>query len=233
MDLNRWNVAPANAAKEERRPFLTWLIVAALVIAAGVGLLLAERALRPADGWGRTRLGGLWKQWFGAKGTEMQTPKSTPPPKPTDAPRPPQPALPTVVADARIVVLKGERVVILYSGGVEVRRYPCIIGGNPAGTKEREGDLRTPEGDYTICVKNPNSKYHRSLGLNYPNEQDAARGLRLGIINRQQHDEIVAALRARKRPPWNTPMGGEIFIHGRGTGRDTTLGCVALANADI
>jgi len=82
-------------------------------------------------------------------------------------------------------------------------------------------------------VKNPKSSYHLSLGVSYPDAEDAARGLREGLITRGQHDAIVAAHRAGRMPPQNTKLGGLIYIHGRGSSSDWTLGCVALDDADI
>src|SRR5262245_27660555 len=71
---------------------------------------------------------------------------------------------------ARILVIKSERVLrLLDAGGGVVAEYPIIFGQQGVGTKEIEGDRRTPEGEYLICVKNPESKFHLSLGLNYPN----------------------------------------------------------------
>ncbi len=43
----------------------------------------------------------------------------------------------------------------------------------------------------------------------------------------------MAAIDNGRCPPWNTRLGGEIFIHGRGSGSDWTLGCVALDDADM
>jgi murein L,D-transpeptidase YafK len=79
-----------------------------------------------------------------------------------------------------------------------------------------------------VCIKNPHSQYLLSLGINYPNSVDAARGLEAGLISQAEHDRIVRAEKRGVCPPWNTRLGGEIFIHGRGAGSDWTLGCVAL-----
>jgi murein L,D-transpeptidase YafK len=69
--------------------------------------------------------------------------------------------------------------------------------------------------------------------LSYPNEEDAARGFGSGLISRADRDRIVSALRRRGVPPWNTRLGGEIFIHGHGSSNDWTLGCVALENEEM
>jgi murein L,D-transpeptidase YafK len=141
--------------------------------------------------------------------------------------------LTTPLVEPKIVIRKSARVLLLYAGGAIVRTYRVGLGGSPVGDKEREGDGRTPEGQFYITNRNPKSRYTLSLGLSYPNREDAERGLRDRLITREQHDDIVRAIEAGKRPPWDTALGGEIFIHGRGSGSDWTLGCVALDDDDI
>lgn len=130
----------------------------------------------------------------------------------------------------KAVVLKSERALTLYDGGVPVARMHVALGRDATGPKSREGDRRTPEGVYSVCVRNAESKYHLALGLNYPNIADAARGFAEGIIDQSQHDTIVGAIKNGQRPPWDTGMGGEIMIHGGGSNRDWTAGCIALDN---
>jgi murein L,D-transpeptidase YafK len=96
--------------------------------------------------------------------------------------------------------------------------------------KKREGDGSTPEGDFYVFVKNPRSAYYLSLGISYPNIEDADRGLRHHLISKVQHRKIVDAIRSRKAPPQYTALGGLIYIHGNGSQSDWTLGCVALEN---
>lgn len=84
-----------------------------------------------------------------------------------------------------------------------------------------------------MCVKNPKSRFYLSLGISYPDTGDAARGLKEGLISKAEHDKIVAAQKSRTSPPWDTKLGGEIFIHGHGSATDWTLGCVALENAEM
>ena len=137
------------------------------------------------------------------------------------------------LTEPRVVVEKGARRLRLYAGGELVRVRRVALGFEPAGDKVRQGDGRTPEGEYTVCMKNGRSNFYLSLGLTYPNAEDAERGLRDGLITRAQHKSITRALTAGRCPPWNTALGGEIFIHGGGTGRDWTFGCVALENPEI
>ena len=132
------------------------------------------------------------------------------------------------LADPRIVVNKGERRLTLYAGDRVVRAYPVALGLDPDADKEVEGDKRTPLGEFFVCAKNPESEYHLSLCLSYPNVEDAERGLRDGLISDEEHDEIVAAIRDGRMPPQKTRLGGEIYIHGAGAWPDWTLGCVAL-----
>jgi|SRR5262249_3499831 len=137
------------------------------------------------------------------------------------------------LADARIEVLKHSRQLLLYSGTSLVKKYRIGLGFNPAGPKVRQGDGRTPEGSYYVCSKNSKSQFFLSLGLSYPNEDDASRGLKDGLITRNQFQQITSALRRGGVPLWNTQLGGEIFIHGEGSKTDWTWGCVALENEDI
>ena len=137
------------------------------------------------------------------------------------------------LAEPRIVVEKGARRLRLYAGGELVRVRRVVLGFAPEGDKEKQGDGRTPEGDFHVCMKNDRSNFYLSLGLTYPNEEDAERGLGAGLITRAQHKRIVGAVRAKRCPPWNSALGGEIFIHGGGTASDWTAGCVALENPEI
>jgi hypothetical protein len=137
------------------------------------------------------------------------------------------------LVNPKLVVSKSARQLSLYSDGRVVRTYRIALGTNPVDDKVRQGDRSTPEGDFYVCVKNARSNFYLSLGLSYPNIEDAERGLRDKLITRTQRDAIVRAIQNKRRPPWDTALGGEIFIHGGGTEGDWTWGCVALANPDI
>jgi murein L,D-transpeptidase YafK len=133
----------------------------------------------------------------------------------------------------RIVVLKSKRTMELYSDGAVVRVYKVGLGLNPIPDKQRQGDHATPEGEFYVFVKNNKSAFYLSLGISYPNIEDAERGLRDGLINRAQRDAIVKAIKKKATPPQNTSLGGDIYIHGNGAGSDWTWGCVALENDDM
>ena len=137
------------------------------------------------------------------------------------------------VNNARIEIDKSDRELLLYSGDEMLRRFPVGLGFNPVDDKVREGDGATPEGEFIVVVKNPQSQFYLSLGINYPNREDAERGLADGLISAEEHRRIVAADSKGTRPPWNTALGGEIFIHGRGSSSDWTLGCVALDDSNM
>lgn len=115
----------------------------------------------------------------------------------------------------RIVVFKETRRMHLLHLDRALASYEVGLGFNPEGHKMHEGDGRTPEGHYIIDRRNPNSTFHLSLGISYPNVNDVAR-----------------AKAAGKKP------GGDIFIHGRPPkfskgGRDWTWGCIAVTDPEI
>ena len=123
----------------------------------------------------------------------------------------------------RIIVKKSERKLYLYQveNGKErlAKTYTIALGNTPTGTKRKQGDGATPEGEYYITHKNPKSNFYLSLGVSYPNIADADEGLKTGLITRAQHEAIVTAIKRKEKPPQNTRLGGDIFIHGGGTGK--------------
>lgn len=142
-------------------------------------------------------------------------------------------ALKRPLKNPRIIVLKGKRRLELYSDGALVRSYKIGLGLNPIPDKQRQGDRATPEGDFYIFTKNDKSAFYLSLGISYPNVEDAERGLRERLISKSQHDAIVRAIKRKATPPQNTVLGGDIYIHGNGASSDWTWGCVALENEHV
>lgn len=114
----------------------------------------------------------------------------------------------------QVQVHKAERKLYLLHGDKLLKEYDIGLGFAPEGHKEFEGDGKTPEGLYYISHKNPESNYHLSLRVSYPNDTDRA-----------------YAEAANKTP------GGDIFIHGGPnepvSGRDWTLGCVAVSDREM
>lgn len=131
-------------------------------------------------------------------------------------------------AAMRVIIEKAQRTLTVRDGeNRPLFSFAVALGRCPTGPKEREGDGKTPEGEYFVCLKK-RGKYGPSLGISYPNEQDARRAGADG--------SLIACIRDRaalgQRPPWGTELGGEIYIHGGGADRDWTAGCVALRDAD-
>src|SRR5579859_4320864 len=81
----------------------------------------------------------------------------------------------------KIVILKGERTLQLMKDGKIIRTYKVALGGQPVGRKERRGDNKTPEGNYIIDGRNPNSQFWKALHVSYPNVEDRARAKKLGV----------------------------------------------------
>jgi murein L,D-transpeptidase YafK len=133
----------------------------------------------------------------------------------------------------RVVIHKRARKLQLFSGQTLLAEYPIALSARPEGAKQREGDRKVPEGHYFICEKHPSRRFYLFLGLSYPSLADAERGVRQGLIDSHQAQAIRRAIQSGRCPPWNTPLGGAIGLHGGGTWRDWTLGCIALNDADI
>ncbi len=130
-------------------------------------------------------------------------------------------------------VFKSKKTLEVHKFGRCVKAYPIAVGKSEKGHKMREGDMKTPEGEYTICVKNPKSKYYLSVGLNYPNNKDAENALHEKVISQKEYKDIISCNLQGKIPLWKTPLGGEIFIHGYLEEQDWTHGCIRMYNKDI
>lgn len=130
-------------------------------------------------------------------------------------------------------ILKAQRRLKVFNGEKTVLDCPIALGREPLGPKTAEGDGRTPEGSYVICLIKEQGKYGRSLGLSYPNAQDAQKAYEEGRIDHRTLGNILAAHSEGRRPPWGSPLGGEIYIHEGGSSRDWTQGCIALNEEDM
>lgn len=136
--------------------------------------------------------------------------------------------------DVSIYVSKRTKMLSLKQKGVLIAEYPVSLGASSSeGNKKVEGDMRTPSGDFYVCTRNDKSVAYLALGLSYPGIKDAERGYADGVITQAQRDEIVKANLAGQQPPWDTPLGGAIEIHGCRVPNGTTHGCVALDNSAI
>jgi murein L,D-transpeptidase YafK len=120
----------------------------------------------------------------------------------------------------RAVLHKSERRLYLMKNGAVLRTYRAALGLMPAGTKQKSGDFRTPEGIYQLTRRNPHSDYFLSIQVSYPNAEDLQRA---------------------QRNRWEA--GGSIMVHGWPNNlrhspdyyatADWTDGCIALSNADM
>lgn len=119
-----------------------------------------------------------------------------------------------------IVVLKNKREMNVYHHGQLLKTYHVCLGPDPVGPKHFKNDGKTPEGLYLINGKNPNSHYHKALGVSYPSPGDV-----------------------HYANSYGRPTGGDIKIHGLPNGKgylanefrkeDWTLGCIALTDDEI
>ncbi|HXH68904.1 MAG TPA: L,D-transpeptidase family protein [Pyrinomonadaceae bacterium] len=137
------------------------------------------------------------------------------------------------IENPHIVVKKSQRKLKLFDGDKLIKTYKIALGFAPVGDKEKQGDGKTPEGDFYVFTQNDRSKFYLSLGVSYPNIEDAERGLKAKLVTKAEHDEIVQAVKNKKMPLQNTKLGGEIYIHGSGASEDWTWGCIALENEEI
>ncbi|MCE5241615.1 MAG: L,D-transpeptidase [Syntrophobacteraceae bacterium] len=163
--------------------------------------------------------------------------------KPPPPPEPPKPAdLPyskinfdyplASLNSPRIFVYKNQRRLLLIQDETLIRDYPVGLGPSPTGDKCYRGDGRTPEGEFFICSKNPNSNYYKSFGISYPDAKRAKDALIAGTISWNDYQNIVnTSSQHNTLPTWNTPLGGAIMIHGGGAYKDWTLGCIAVSNS--
>lgn len=163
--------------------------------------------------------------------SNAETSKNAKPP-PQKTPAPAANPLPKMKKPS-LLVKKSERKLYLYDGEKLVKTYTIGLGFAPEGDKEIEGDGKTPEGEFYIFTKNPKSSYYLSLGISYPNLEDARRGLEQKLLTQAEYNQIAEAVKNKKTPPQKTKLGGEIYIHGGGSATDWTWGCMAMKNEEI
>lgn len=119
-----------------------------------------------------------------------------------------------------LVVEKHQRRLTLFYLGRAVKSYRIALGQSPVGDKVRAGDNRTPEGLFYIDYRNPQSKYHLSLHISYPDIRHRDRALAEGVS--PGGDVMIHGL-----PPQFSSYGSD---H---TQWDWTNGCVAVTDQEI
>jgi murein L,D-transpeptidase YafK len=102
------------------------------------------------------------------------------------------------------IALKEEKILEVYASERLIRSYPILAASGGAGPKLRQGDGQVPEGIYRINAFNPDSLFHVSMRVGYPNADD----------------------KARAREDERTNLGGDIMIHGNAV----SIGCVAVGD---
>jgi len=130
--------------------------------------------------------------------------------------------MPDQVVIEKIIVDKSDRKLMVYADGSVIKTFSIALGDQPVGPKEREGDEKTPEGEYIINAKAGEgaSGFHKNLGVSYPSTKDK--------------------LNARQK---GFSTGGDIKIHGLKNGlgfigrfqswRDWTNGCMSVTNEEM
>jgi len=123
------------------------------------------------------------------------------------------------IAD-KVVIEKAERKLHLMKEGETFRTFDIALGIRPQGDKESEGDFRTPEGNYLLDTRNPNSDYFLSIHISYPNREDSR-------LARAQGLSPGGAIMIHGQP--NTPSRSEAYYQTQ----DWTNGCIAVSNSDM
>ena len=131
-----------------------------------------------------------------------------------------------------IVISKSAHFLERWENGEKTHEF-VISSGYAKGDKEKSGDMKTPEGEFFICRKVPNSRSYLALALNYPTIEEAERGLASGLITQSQYSSIVSDNKNGRTPNWYTALGGAIEIHGNRQITDATRGCVGMRDEDI
>ena len=141
-----------------------------------------------------------------------------------------------------ILVWKGRHKLVVLNGTKAVRTYHVSLGISPIGPKTVRGDGKTPVGVYTVYEKRPSDRFRWFLALNYPAKEDADRAFAANRISADTWADIWIADKMGQSPPWDTPLGAFVGIHGTGAGgrtaklrlvSDWTDGCIALSDRDI
>jgi hypothetical protein len=135
-------------------------------------------------------------------------------------------------ASSTLRIKRGEDVVL---------EMPDIAIGRGGASRERFlGDYRTPLGEFRIAAVKDPAYYRRFFIIDYPNLERAQVALERNEIDEQTFEAIRRASSNGRLPPQNTPLGGNLGIHGLGPADrrvhelfNWTRGCVAVTNEQI
>ncbi len=151
------------------------------------------------------------------------------------------PSSPSPYESWLLVDTKADKLTIM-QGNHPIESFDRIaLGSSGAGIKSGRGDNKTPVGVFRVGWINDHSRFRKFIGLDYPNPDYAERALREHRIDVLTYERIRAAWVKGRTPPQDTPLGGQIGIHGVGAGNpgvhgagiNWTSGCVALDNQQI
>ena len=140
------------------------------------------------------------------------------------------------------ILVDTRKMVLSVLEGDKVRHTYNDIAIGRAGTTadKKQGDNKTPIGEFHLVRIASKTPFHRFFGIDYPTAAHAKRALRAGTIGLEDYIEIYRAIRAQAIPPQETPLGGYVGIHGLGEGEPAiherlnwTQGCIALTNQQI
>jgi len=144
---------------------------------------------------------------------------------------------------AEIVVDRSEQRLMIKKDGNVMRSFDAAFGSGGRKAKQKRGDRLTPNGVYKISDIRSSDRFHLFIEINYPSVRDAMHGLKSGLITKREYNMILDAHIYRKRPPQNTPLGGQLGIHGIGNETqdkidihevaDWTQGCIAIRNHEV
>lgn len=142
-----------------------------------------------------------------------------------------------------VVIVRSENKLLIRKNDKTIRSFKVALGSGGRQPKMQEGDRRTPQGHYRIKDIRSSDRFYLFMHLDYPNMDDAKQALKDGRITRTQYRKILAAFIYNETPPQNTPLGGQIGIHG--IGEETTdkldihkvanwtQGCIAMRNSEV
>jgi len=152
------------------------------------------------------------------------------------------------VSDSLIVIaVKHKYRQYIYKYGDSINSMAIALGQQPLGHKKKQGDNRTPEGEYYINQKSLGpfsgdwSEFFGTawIRISYPNSYDAENGLNTGLITSKQCNDIKNAIKSKGIPPKNTAIGGGIGFHGwagkwdTGKKNNLTWGCISINNDEL
>jgi len=124
------------------------------------------------------------------------------------------------VAD-KVVVEKEKRKLHLFREGASFRSFDIALGMYPVGDKLTEGDQKTPEGIYSLDMRNPDSDFFLSIHISYPDPVDWRQASEAG------YDSPGSAIMIHGQP--NSPTYSETYYRTQ----DWTNGCIAVSNSDM